>query len=118
MIDDEESVRAIAIRMLESLGFTPLVAGDGPEGLRLFGEHASSLRAVLLDLTMPRMDGEETYRELRRLNAEVSVILMSGFSEKDMVDRFKDQELAGFLQKPFERERLQACLHGILDARS
>jgi PAS domain S-box-containing protein len=118
VIDDEESVRAIAIRMLESLGFTPLVAGDGPEGLRLFGEHASSLRAVLLDLTMPRMDGEETYRELRRLNAEVSVILMSGFSEKDMVDRFKDQELAGFLQKPFERERLQACLHGILDARS
>jgi signal transduction histidine kinase/CheY-like chemotaxis protein len=117
VIDDEESVRAIAIRMLESLGFTPLVAGDGPEGLRLFGEHASSLRAVLLDLTMPRMDGEETYRELRRLNAEVPVILMSGFSEKDMVDRFKDQELAGFLQKPFEREKLQACLHGILDAR-
>jgi CheY-like chemotaxis protein len=67
---------------------------------------------------MPRMDGEETYRELRRLNAEVPVILMSGFSEKDRVDRFKDQELAGFIQKPFEREQLQACLHGILDARS
>ena len=118
VIDDEESVRDIAIRMLESLGFTPLVAGDGPEGLRLFGEHASSLRAVLLDLSMPRMDGEETFRELRRLDAKVPVILMSGFSEKDLVGRFKDQELPGFLQKPFEREKLQACLHGILEARA
>jgi signal transduction histidine kinase/CheY-like chemotaxis protein len=116
VIDDEESVRSIVIRMLENLGFTPLVAGDGPEGLRLFGEHASSLRAVLLDLSMPRMDGEETFRELRRLDAKVPVILMSGFSEKDLADRFKDQERPGFLQKPFEREKLQACLHGILDA--
>ena len=73
---------------------------------------------VLLDLTMPRMDGEETYRELRRLNAKVPVILMSGFSEKDMMDRFADRELAGFLQKPFEREKLQAYLHGILDAQA
>ena len=118
MIDDEESVRDIATRMLENLGFTPLVASDGPAGLRLFGEHAPSLRAVLLDLSMPHMDGEETYRELRRLNAKVPVILMSGFSEKDMVDRFKDQELAGFIQKPFERGKLQACLHGILEARA
>jgi two-component system, cell cycle sensor histidine kinase and response regulator CckA len=118
VIDDEESVRDIATRMLENLGFTPLVASEGREGLRLFGEHAPALRAVLLDLSMPHMDGEETYRELRRLDAKVPVILMSGFSEKDMVDRFKDQELAGFIQKPFEREQLQACLHGILDARS
>jgi two-component system, cell cycle sensor histidine kinase and response regulator CckA len=118
VIDDEESVCAIATRMLESLGFTPLVAGDGPEGLRLFSEHASSLRAVLLDLSMPRMDGQETFRELRRLDAKVPVILMSGFSEKDLADRFKDQELPGFLQKPFEREKLQACLHGILEARA
>jgi PAS domain S-box-containing protein len=118
VIDDEESVRAITVRMLANLGFTPLAAGDGPGGLRLFSEHASALRAVLLDLSMPGMDGEETFREMRRLNARVPVILMSGFSEKDLMDRFKDQELAGFLQKPFERVKLQACLHGILDARS
>ena len=118
VIDDEESVRDIATRMLENLGFTPLVASDGPEGLRLFGEHAPSLRAVLLDLSMPHMDGEETYRELRRLNAKVPVILMSGFSEKDLMDRFQDQDLAGFIQKPFERDKLQACLHGILEARA
>ncbi len=108
----------IATCMLESLGFAPLVAGDGPDGRRLFGKHASALRAVLLDLSMPRRDGEETYRELRRIDAKVPVILMSGFSEKDLMDRFPDQELAGFLPKPFEREKLPACLHGILDAQA
>jgi PAS domain S-box-containing protein len=114
VVDDEDTVRAVTARTLESLGFTPLTAVDGVEGVRLFREHAGVLRLVLLDLTMPHMDGEEAYRELCRINPNVPVILMSGFTEKDTVDRFLGKRLAGFIQKPFDRSCLQAKLCGLL----
>jgi len=114
VIDDEETVRAVAARILESLGFAPLTAPDGAEGVRVFREHAGTLRLVLLDLTMPHMNGEETFRELCRINPGVPVVLMSGFTEKDTIDRFAGKELAGFIQKPFDRKRLQAKLHAVL----
>jgi PAS domain S-box-containing protein len=107
VVDDEETVRAVAARTLESLGFTPITASDGAEGVRVFREHAGALRLVLLDLTMPHMDGEETYRELHRINPDVPVVLMSGFTETDTIDRFAGKKLAGFIQKPFDRRRLQ-----------
>jgi PAS domain S-box-containing protein len=114
VVDDEETVRAVTARTLESFGFTPLTASDGAEGVRVFREHAGELRLVLLDLTMPHMDGEETYRELFRINPAVPVVLMSGFTEKDTIDRFAGKRLAGFIQKPFDRKRLLAKLRGVL----
>jgi DNA-binding NtrC family response regulator len=63
---------------------------------------------------MPHMDGEETYREIHRINPDVPVILMSGFTETDTIDRFAGKKLAGFLQKPFDRKRLQAKLRSVL----
>jgi len=112
VIDDEESVRNVASRMLKSLGFEVLSASDGEEGLRIYRVHADVISCVLLDLTMPRMDGEETFRELRRINPEACVILMSGFNEQEAGARFVGKGLAGFLQKPFTpaelRERLTA----------
>ena len=114
VVDDEETVRAVTARTLESLGFKPLTATDGAEGVRLFREHAGELRLVMLDLTMPHMDGEETYRELHRINPAVPVVLMSGFTEKDTIDRFAGKKLAGFIQKPFDRPRLQSKLREVL----
>jgi len=68
--------------MLQNFGFTPILAGDGVEGVECFRRHAAELRLVLLDLTMPRMDGEEALAEMRRINPDVPVILISGYSEK------------------------------------
>ncbi len=114
VVNDEETVRAVTARTLESLGFTSLTAADGAEGVRLFREHAGQLRLVLLDLTMPHMNGEEAYRELHRINPAVPVVLMSGFTEKDTIDRFAGKALAGFIQKPFARDHLQEKLHAVL----
>jgi PAS domain S-box-containing protein len=114
VVDDEETVRAVTARTLESLGFTPLTAADGAEGVRVFREHVAELSVVLLDLTMPHVDGEEAYREFCRMNPDIPVILMSGFTEKDTVDRFAGKRLAGFIQKPFDRTRLQAKLCSVL----
>ena len=67
VVDDEEIVRSLAKRMVEEAGFSVLTAGDGEEAIRLFRQHQHEIVCVLLDLTMPKMDGQETFRELRRI---------------------------------------------------
>jgi PAS domain S-box-containing protein len=110
VVDDEETVRTVSARMLESLGMRTLIARDGVDGLRVFRENADLISLVLLDLTMPHMDGAETYRELRRVKPEVSVIVMSGFNENEAREQFAGKRIAGFLQKPFKLEDLSRCI--------
>jgi two-component system cell cycle sensor histidine kinase/response regulator CckA len=63
---------------------------------------------------MPHMDGEEAFRELRRINPNVRVLLMSGYNEQDAIARFVGKGLAGFIQKPFNLEELQERLRALL----
>jgi signal transduction histidine kinase len=106
VVDDEEPVLAVAKSMLERAGFSVLTASDGSAGVELFRQHSSQIVGVLLDLTMPRMNGEETFREMRRIRPDVRVILASGYAEQDTVHLFAGQGLAGFIQKPFQLDKL------------
>jgi CheY-like chemotaxis protein len=90
--------------VLEREGFTVQTARDGVEALRLFRAKAASIGVVLLDLTMPRMGGAETLRELRRLQPDVRVILMTGYA--DATGELLLEDLAGFLPKPYEPKQL------------
>jgi DNA-binding response OmpR family regulator len=63
---------------------------------------------VLLDLTMPRMGGEETFQELRKIREDVMVVLSSGFSEHEVIGRFAEGGVCGFVQKPYRFEKLVA----------
>jgi two-component system cell cycle sensor histidine kinase/response regulator CckA len=115
LVDDEEAIRALGARMLASLGFEVLTAADGREALSLYAEHRGEIALVLLDLTMPHMDGEEALRELRLIDPEVRVVMSSGYTESDIAPRFAGKGLVGFLQKPFTlaqlEEQLRAALH-------
>ena len=110
VIDDEDSVRMVAGRMLRTLGFEILAAPNGDQGLKMFRERGREISAVLLDLTMPGMDGEETFRNLRLIRPDACVILMSGFNEQEAAARFVGKGLAGFLQKPFTPDELRQRL--------
>jgi two-component system, cell cycle sensor histidine kinase and response regulator CckA len=117
VVDDEDGVRTLAALLLQQLGFEVVQAADGPQGLEQFRRHTAAVRLVLLDLTMPHWNGEETLRELRKESADVPVILMSGYSERELRQRFAGQGVAGFLQKPFTRQdlidRVNAALAGV-----
>ena len=101
VVDDEETVRIAAKIMLERRGFTVLTAEDGRAALEVFRSRVDEIVVVLLDLTMPRLDGEETFRELRRIRPDVRVIISSGYNEQETTSRFAGKGLAGFLQKPY-----------------
>jgi PAS domain S-box-containing protein len=106
LVDDEDAVREIGMRLLEQAGFDVVDASDGYEAVEYFRAHADEISCVLLDLTMPKMDGEETYRELKRIRDDVRVVLSSGFSEQDVIGRFAEGGIAGFVQKPYRFEKL------------
>ncbi|MCK4340867.1 MAG: PAS domain S-box protein [Phycisphaerae bacterium] len=114
LVDDEETVCAVGRQMLERVGFTVLTARDGPEALDLFRQQADEIVCVVLDLTMPHMDGEVAYRELRRIRGDVRVIMSSGYNEQEVTQRFAGKGLAGFIQKPYHTEELVAKLREVL----
>ena len=101
VIDDEEGVRAVLKIMLEKFGFTTLTASDGPEGVEIFRRHVDEIRAVVLDLTMPHMNGEAVFKEIRRIHPQACVLLSSGYTEEDTSKRFAGDSPAGFIQKPY-----------------
>jgi len=113
LVDDEEPVRKVGRRMLERMGFSVLVAVNGQEALALYEEHARNIVAVLLDLTMPVMDGEETLRYLRALNPDVRVVVCSGYAEQETAARFEGQGLAGVLYKPYQYDELRNLMQAV-----
>ncbi|MFH1035440.1 MAG: PAS domain S-box protein [Pseudomonadota bacterium] len=107
VVDDEESVRTMTQMMLERSGYQAITAADGREGVELFKQRHGELAAVILDMTMPHMNGEEAFGEMRRLAPSVPVILASGYNQQDATNRFSGKGLAGFLQKPFRLKELR-----------
>jgi two-component system, cell cycle sensor histidine kinase and response regulator CckA len=111
IIDDDETVRVVARRLLERRGFSVVVASDGAEGLTIFrAAPAGHFALVLLDLTMPQMDGAATMAALCVEDPAVRVLLTSGYREREVTARFIGLEPAGFVQKPFRAEELYTAV--------
>jgi CheY-like chemotaxis protein len=113
LVDDDEMLRRMITRRLEKMGFTVLTASDGIEALDVFREKMDDIACILLDLTMPRMGGEEAFRELRLLKDDGPVILSSGYSEDEVAKRFAGTGLAGFLKKPCSTKDMMAKLREV-----
>lgn len=106
VVDDDDRVRRAVVSLFEDLGFSVLHASDGREGVDLFAANAEKIRLVLLDMTMPKLSGEEAFREISRIRPGVQVMLTSGYPEGEALSRFTAQGLAGFIQKPFSSRDL------------
>ncbi len=114
VIDDERIINTFVQRTLTSAGYHVLAAEDGLEGLKILREHFQEIAAILLDLTMPRMDGLEVMRELRHLAPDIPVLVMSGYSEQEVSLRCEGTGVRGFIKKPFTTHALIASISGIV----
>ena len=106
VVDDDELIGRFAQNTLLHYGYSVNMARSGLEALEIFSRTPDAFRLVLLDLTMPCMSGEETYRKLRKIRPHVSVLLTSGFSEQAAVRHFAGKGLVGFIQKPYTARQL------------
>jgi CheY-like chemotaxis protein len=113
VVDDEEIVRTLAERILRHAGYQVLCANDGVEALDLIRDRSSELRAVLLDLAMPRMNGLETLDAIREHDPNLPIILSSGFSGAELEERLRGDPRSSFIQKPY---RTTALIRSIFEA--
>jgi PAS domain S-box-containing protein len=116
IVDDDPGVLKVAGRMLEHAGFRVLEAPDGEAGVDTFRQHQKEIALVLLDMTMPGMDGEEALRAMRRIDKDVRVLLSSGYSEHEARERFAGTGLAGFIQKPYRSSELLEQINAVLNS--
>jgi PAS domain S-box-containing protein len=101
IIDDEEAVREVARAALESAGYHVSVAEDGLQGLNVFAASPAEFVCVLVDVSMPWMNGGEAFRALRAVDPFVPILVTSGFTERETRERFAGSDASGFIQKPF-----------------
>ena len=114
VVDDEPEIRLAATDIFEHLGFKVIQASDGREGLERVQEYSGQLQLVLLDLTMPRMNGIDFMKALRAIDPFVPVLMTSGFSESDNSAELATLGISGFIQKPYGLATLKAKLKVIL----
>jgi PAS domain S-box-containing protein len=114
VVDDDETVRAVARQALEMRGFEVLEARDGRFGVDQVKAHGARISVVLLDMTMPHMSGSAAFKEMRQLQPELPVVLSSGYSEAEALGRFEGEGLKGFIQKPYSPRDLIAQIQTVL----
>jgi len=114
VVDDDPLALNITQRLLHRTGYTVWTASGGEEAINLYKRHAKQINLVLLDVVMPYVNGEEVYRELVRINPDVTILVVSGFTPKT-AERLLTVSGARFLSKPFSRNRLAAEVRELLD---
>ncbi len=106
LVDDEDVVRNVGEILLDKAGYSVTTAADGQCALDFFREHSGEIACVVLDLSMPDMDGEQVFEMLRDVRPDIPILISSGYSGNDVMKRFEQCDHWGFLQKPFSSDSL------------
>lgn len=114
LVDDEEIIQETTRDILTECGYEVIVAGNGHEALSIFAERSAEIKAVILDMAMPNMSGRETFMELKKISANVKVLLASGFKNDTRIADTLEMGVAGFIQKPYTLHELSKKISEIL----
>lgn len=115
LIDDEEMVAEVCAELLKELGYQVLIARSGEEGLERYASRQESVDLVILDMTMPGMNGGETFDHLRAMDPELKVLLSSGYSLNHQAEKIMARGCNGFIQKPFSLSELSLKIRATLE---
>jgi CheY-like chemotaxis protein len=115
LVDDEEAPIRVEEMMLKELGYKVMTAKSGKEALAYYKENRGGLDLVTLDMIMPEMSGRDTYDELKKIDPDVKVLLVSGYSLNKQVEELLEKGCNGFMQKPFDIIQLSHKLREVLD---
>jgi CheY-like chemotaxis protein len=118
IIEDEEMLRELLRLTLEAKGYKVLTANDGEQGLSLYQKHQHEIALVLTDLGLPKMDGDNIFRKMVKLNPNAKVIIASGYIEPEAKSKLFAAGARAFLQKPFRAIEAMNCIREEIDRRS
>ena len=111
VVDDDDNLRAVICKRLTHSGFDVVEARDGQQAIDVFRTASSAIDCVLLDLNMPKLSGDEVLREMKSVRSGIPIVLMSGYAEQEILDRFDPSDLAGVLQKPVRASDIVTAIY-------
>lgn len=114
LVDDEKNILFVGQLALKKSGYTVFTADQGEMAIEVYKEKRDEIQCVVLDLTMPVMDGVECLRELKTLDPDVRVILSSGYNQQDVESRIHSDEIVGYLKKPYGLKALREVVGEVL----
>ncbi|MCX6936733.1 MAG: PAS domain S-box protein [Verrucomicrobia bacterium] len=117
VVDDNDAIRETTAYLLAVEGFEVVQAVDGLQAVELFAAEPGRFDLVLMDQTMPRMNGDKAFIEMKRIKADLPVIIVSGYSRQELRERYKQNLPAGFLMKPFNSSALLKIIRNALETR-
>jgi CheY-like chemotaxis protein len=112
VVDDQPAVREVVSAALEAAGLTVLAVAGGAEAIECLAAQASPVRVAIIDMTMPGLNGLETAHALRAIQADLPVILSSGYSAEAVNSDLSD---SSFLHKPYDLDELRDLVRAVLD---
>ncbi len=116
IVDDEPTVLNVTKQVVQRAGFNSVTATSGFEAIATLEEAPMAIQCVLLDMSMPEMDGAQTFRELRRLRADLPIVLVSGYPDLESEPCFATDKPFAFLQKPFSIAQIDDVLRRAIEA--
>ncbi|MCG8571447.1 MAG: response regulator [Spirochaetes bacterium] len=114
VVDDEPPMRIIAKNILEECGYTVLLANNGQEGIDIYKKNMDKIKGVILDLIMPIKSGRDAFIEIKKMNPNAKVILVSGFKQDQRVTELKELGIDDFIQKPFTINKLSKAVYHMI----
>jgi PAS domain S-box-containing protein len=115
LVDDEEGPIQVEKLMLKELGYEVMTARSGREAIDIYTQNIDKVNLIALDMIMPEMNGRATYEELKKINPDAKILLVSGYSLNKQVEELLDLGCKGFIQKPFDIIELSRILRGVFD---
>ena len=116
IVDDEDFVRMLAERVLTDEGYRVVTARDGFQAIDIYRKLRDQIALIILDFTMPVMDGSDVFHELLEINPQVPVVLSSGFAEQERLRAMLAKGMRGFIPKPYTQQKLLTQIRATLDA--
>ncbi|MDY0881619.1 response regulator [Dongia soli] len=110
LVEDDAIVRLIASEALQDLGWKVDEAGNSSDAASKFRAHADDIKAAIIDIGLPDRKGDDLARELRRLNEQLPIALVTGYGKESVEENFKDDPLVAYLGKPYDLDELEAVL--------
>ena len=101
LVDDEEDIRRMTCRFLTKQGYKVTAFDDGAEGVQFYREHHQDVNVIILDMIMPKMDGHAAFREMKRINPDAKILLVSGFAAEALARECMNEGALAFVSKPF-----------------
>jgi CheY-like chemotaxis protein len=118
IIEDEEIVRATAVNILFDLGYEIITATNGEDGLEAFKANISRIDLVLLDMVMPKMNGMDCFRKIKKISPDMKIILSSGFARNTDINQLFKEGLNDFIKKPYRRASLSTTIAKVLNIKN